>query len=86
MKEWIEIWHTQKRTGRLLYVYKNDAGKKVVGHFKLKLQTSFWGQENMNNIYNSNQYYMLWCTCIHTPSVSPIMIYYIIVIKISTFF
>ena len=41
MIQWIKIWHTQKeRTGLL---YENDAGKKIVGHSKQKLWTSFWG-------------------------------------------
>ena len=41
MKQWIEIWHTQKKTGRI--IIWNGAGKKIVGPFKLKLWTLFWG-------------------------------------------
>ena len=45
MKQWIEIWHTQKRMGKIInYVYDNGTGKKIVGHSKLKLWTFFWGQ------------------------------------------
>ena len=37
MKQWIEIWHAQKKK-------ENGAGKKTVGHSKLKLWTFLWGQ------------------------------------------
>ena len=41
MKQWIEIWHTQKKNGKLLY--ENGAGKKIVSHSKLKLWQFSWG-------------------------------------------
>ena len=37
MKQCIEIWHTQKRTGRI-FIW-NGAGKMIVSHSKLKLWT-----------------------------------------------
>ena len=39
MKQWIEIIHK----GRIITVYENGFGKKIVGHSKLKLWTFFWG-------------------------------------------
>ena len=42
MKQWIEVWHTQKRTGRII-IWK-CTGKKIIGHSKLKLWAFFWGQ------------------------------------------
>ena len=42
MKQWIEIAHTKKRTGRII-IWKYT-GKKIVDHFKLKLWAFFWGQ------------------------------------------
>ena len=41
MKQWIEIWHTQKEREGLLH--ENGAGEKIVSHSKLKLWTFFWG-------------------------------------------
>ena len=43
MKQWIEIWHTQKRMEGLLY--ENGATKKIVGHSKLKFWIFFWGHD-----------------------------------------
>ena len=40
MKQWIEIWHTQKIMGRIIM---SGAGKKIVSSSKLKLWTLFWG-------------------------------------------
>ena len=39
MKQWIEIWNTQKEI-----IIWNGASKKSFDHFKLKLWTFFWGQ------------------------------------------
>ena len=46
---WIEMWHTQKRTGRIfIYMYSIW---KIVGHFKLKLWTLFWAHDDLYNVY-----------------------------------
>ena len=42
MKQWIEIWHTQKRMG--LIVISMVKVKRLFCHSKLKLWTFFWGQ------------------------------------------
>ena len=34
------VTHKEEQKGLL---YKNGTGKKIVGHFKLKLRTFFWG-------------------------------------------
>ena len=31
MKQWIEIWNTQKKSGKDNYIYENGAGEKMVG-------------------------------------------------------
>ena len=43
MKQWIEIWHSQKEWEG--YLYENGAGKEIVGHSKLKLWIFFWSQD-----------------------------------------
>ena len=35
--------HEKEREG-YMYLYENGTGKKMVGHFKLKLWAFFWGQ------------------------------------------
>ena len=43
MKQWIEIWRTQKKNGKDNYMkMENVTGKKIVGHSKLMLWTVFW--------------------------------------------
>ena len=41
MKQWVEFDIHKKEWEGLLY--ENGAGKKIVGHSKLKLWTFFWG-------------------------------------------
>ena len=43
MKWWIEIWHTEKRTGRMITCIYENGADKVIGYVKLKLWNFFWG-------------------------------------------
>ena len=48
MKQWIEIWDTQKRTGRT--IIWNGTGEKIVSHSELKLWTMFWGHGECESV------------------------------------
>ena len=43
MKQWIKIWHSQKRMERT--TIWNGKGKKIVDLSKLKLWAFFWGSD-----------------------------------------
>ena len=62
MKLWIEIWYTQKRTGRI--IIWNGTGKKIVSHSKLKFWTFFWGHGDLYLFPFSTpiSYKPTWCT------------------------
>ena len=50
MKQWIEIWHTQKEMVR---IYEKGAGKKIVDHSKLKYEHVSEDKVNVNDLYMS---------------------------------
>ena len=42
-------WHAQKKKTGRINICENGAGKKIVGHCKLKLWAFFWGQSKHND-------------------------------------